>query len=125
MNERVATVLSSYAGNHSTTPEELLNFGRQLKALFEGEPGTSHGGLEPAVPIKKSVTDDYIICLEDGKKFKTLRRHLAQVYNMTPQQYREKWGLPHDYPMIAASYARIRSQLARASGLGNRRRDNT
>ncbi|MBP1886437.1 MucR family transcriptional regulator [Sinorhizobium mexicanum] len=72
----------------------------------------------PAVPIKKSVTADFIICLEDGEKFKSLKRHLMAKYGLTPEQYREKWGLPADYPMIAPSYAQHRSQLARASGLG-------
>ncbi|RVH23329.1 MucR family transcriptional regulator [Sinorhizobium meliloti] len=75
----------------------------------------------PAVPIKKSVTVDFIICLEDGEKFRTLRRHLMAKYGLTPEQYREKWGLPADYPMIAPSYARQRSELARASGLGKNR----
>nr|WP_153416984.1 MucR family transcriptional regulator [Sinorhizobium medicae] len=75
----------------------------------------------PAVSIKKSVTVDFIICLEDGEKFKSLRRHLLAKYGLTPEQYREKWGLPDDYPMIASSYARQRSELARASGLGKKR----
>ncbi|AAB91814.1 conserved transcriptional regulator, MucR-family (plasmid) [Sinorhizobium fredii NGR234] len=75
----------------------------------------------PAVPIKKSVTADFIICLEDGKKFKSLKRHLMAKYGLTPQQYREKWGLPADYPMVASSYAQKRSELARALGLGKKR----
>jgi predicted transcriptional regulator len=74
------------------------------------------------VPIKKSVTPDYIVCLEDGKKFKSLKRHLRAHYNMTPEEYREKWGLPHDYPMVAPNYAAARSQLAKEMGLGQRRR---
>src|SRR5690349_17749101 len=77
---------------------------------------------EPAVSIKKSVTPDYIICLEDGKWFKSLKRHLRTVYNLTPEQYRAKWGLRHDYPMVAPNYAASRSALAKQSGLGNRRR---
>ncbi|ASY61159.1 MucR family transcriptional regulator [Sinorhizobium sp. CCBAU 05631] len=75
----------------------------------------------PAVPIKKSVTADFIICLECGKKFKSLKRHLMAKYGLTPQQYREKWGLPGDYPMVASSYAQKRSDLARALGLGKKR----
>ena len=73
---------------------------------------------QPAVPIKKSVTSDYIICLEDGKKLKMLKRHLKSTYNMTPEQYREKWGLPANYPMVAPSYAARRSELAKTIGLG-------
>jgi predicted transcriptional regulator len=74
----------------------------------------------PAVPIKKSVTPDFIICLEDGKKFKSLKRHIGTHYNLTPDEYRAKWGLAADYPMVAPSYAATRSQLARASGLGRK-----
>ena len=76
--------------------------------------------LTPAVPIRRSVTDDHIICLEDGKKLKMLKRHLMTVYGMTPQEYRAKWGLPHDYPMVAPSYARTRQELAKAIGLGRK-----
>lgn len=73
---------------------------------------------QPAVPIRKSVQPDYIICLEDGKKLKMLKRHLKTAYNMTPEQYRERWGLPHDYPMVAPSYTKQRSKLAKDIGLG-------
>ncbi len=75
---------------------------------------------EPAVAIRKSVTNDFIVCLENGKKFKSLRRHLSSVYGMTPEQYRTKWNLPQDYPMVAPSYAAVRSQLARRIGLGTK-----
>jgi predicted transcriptional regulator len=74
------------------------------------------------VPVKKSITNDYIICLEDGKKFKSLKRHLRTSYNMSPEQYREKWGLPQDYPMVAPNYAEARSQLAKQMGLGQKRK---
>lgn len=77
--------------------------------------------LKPAVPIRKSVSDDYLVCLEDGRKFKTLKRHLAQTYNMTPGAYRAKWGLPKTYPMVAPSYAASRAYHARLVGLGRRR----
>jgi len=77
--------------------------------------------LKPAVPVKKSVTPDYIICLEDGKKFKSLKRHLRTHYKMSPEEYRTKWQLPHDYPMVAPNYAAARSQLAKKMGLGTRR----
>jgi len=75
---------------------------------------------KPAVPIKKSLHDDYIICLEDGQKFKSLKRHLSSHYGLSPQEYREKWGLPSDYPMVAPSYAKQRSHLAKKIGLGRR-----
>jgi predicted transcriptional regulator len=76
--------------------------------------------LKPAVPPKKSVQDDYIICLEDGKKFKSLKRHLRTHYKLSPEEYREKWGLAHDYPMVAPKYAAARSQLAKQMGLGRK-----
>jgi predicted transcriptional regulator len=74
--------------------------------------------LKPAVAVRKSVTDDHIVCLEDGKKFKSLKRHLRTRYDMSPEDYREKWGLPADYPMVAPNYAKQRSELARKMGLG-------
>jgi predicted transcriptional regulator len=77
--------------------------------------------LKPAVPVKKSVTPDYIVCLEDGKKFKSLKRHLRTHYKMSPEEYRTKWQLPHDYPMVAPNYAAARSQLAKKMGLGTRK----
>ncbi len=79
---------------------------------------------QPAVPIRKSVMPDYIICLEDGKKLKMLKRHLKTAYAMTPEQYRERWGLPSDYPMVAPNYAKTRSRLAKDIGLGTGRTDN-
>ena len=90
-----------------------------LTALGTDEP-TTPVALTPAVPIKRSVTDDYIVCLEDGKRLKVLKRHLMTAYGMTPEQYRAKWGLPHDYPMVAPSYAQKRSEFAKAFGLGRR-----
>jgi predicted transcriptional regulator len=78
--------------------------------------------LVPVVPIKKSVTQDYIICLEDGKKFKSLKRHLRTYYDLSPEEYRAKWGLAHDYPMVAPAYAAARSNLAKSMGLGQKKR---
>ena len=78
--------------------------------------------LQPAVPIKRSITPDFLICLEDGKKLKMLKRHLKTAYNMTPSEYRDRWGLPPDYPMVAPNYARQRSRLAKQIGLGTRAR---
>jgi predicted transcriptional regulator len=80
-----------------------------------------HADFKPAVTIKKSLTADYLICLEDGKKFKSLKRHLRSHYNLSPEQYREKWGLPADYPMVAPNYAQARSSLAKRMGLGQRK----
>jgi predicted transcriptional regulator len=78
--------------------------------------------LKPAISVKKSITPDHIVCLEDGKKFKSLKRHLRTQYSMTPEQYREKWSLAPDYPMVAPNYAAARSQLAKQMGLGQQRR---
>ena len=78
--------------------------------------------LIPAVPIKKSITPDYIICLDDGKKFKSLKRHIRTLYGLSPEEYREKWGLPYDYPMVAPNYAASRSALAKKIGLGRRQK---
>ena len=83
--------------------------------------GAEREELKPAIALKKSVTPDYIVCLEDGKKFKSLKRHLRTHYNLSPEEYREKWGLPHDYPMVAPNYAAARSQLAKQMGLGTRK----
>ena len=90
-----------------------------LSRLGSDEPEVSVE-LTPAVPIKRSVTDDYIICLEDGKKLKLLKRHLMTAYGMTPEQYRAKWGLKHDYPMVAPNYALKRQELAKRIGLGRK-----
>jgi predicted transcriptional regulator len=88
-----------------------------------GAPATAlEPAPEPAVSVKKSVTPDYIICLEDGKKFKSLKRHLRTRYGMTPDEYRTKWALPHDYPMVAPNYAKERSNLAKRMGLGQTRK---
>lgn len=84
-------------------------------------PEASNSKLEPAVPAKRSVFPDYIICLEDGKKLKMLKRYLATSYQMTPEQYRQRWGLPHNYPMVAPDYAARRSVLAKSNGLGRQR----
>lgn len=92
--------------------------------LFDGAGDRERQGLPkkaPAVPIKKSVTDDYIICLEDGKPFKSMKRHLSASFDLTPEEYRERWGLPSDYPMTAPNYSKKRTALAKASGLGTKR----
>ena len=92
-------------------------------ALVSGKSGDAPAEpLKPAVSVKKSITPEYIICLEDGKKFKSLKRHLRTQYNMTPEQYRDKWSLGTEYPMVAPNYAAARSQLAKQMGLGQQRR---
>ena len=90
-----------------------------LSALQQPQP-EPEVELIPAVPIKRSITDDHIVCLEDGKQLKMLKRHLKTAYDMTPEDYRAKWGLPHDYPMVAPSYAKKRQQLAKKIGLGRK-----
>ena len=121
-----ADVVSAYVSNNSVPMSELPN----LIADVHRALGDTGGGEQtakqpaekpkPAVPIKKSVTDDYIICLEDGKQFKSLKRHLSSKYDMTPEEYRSRWGLPPDYPMVAPNYAAARSKLAREMGLGRK-----
>ncbi|MDQ0503547.1 MucR family transcriptional regulator [Xanthobacter agilis] len=121
-----ADIVSAYVSNNSVAAADLpalindVHAALQRVCLGESEPTVEQ--LKPAIPVKKSVAADYIVCLEDGKKFKSLKRHLRTQYNMTPEQYREKWGLPADYPMVAPSYAAARSELAKQMGLGQQRR---
>ncbi|MEM7328216.1 MAG: MucR family transcriptional regulator [Pseudomonadota bacterium] len=118
--ECASNIVSAYVRNNPVQSTELPELIREIHATLKGL-AVSGGGsesLEPAVPVKKSITDDFLICLEDGKKFKSLKRHLRSKYGLSPEQYREKWGLPYDYPMVAPSYARKRSALAKEMGLG-------
>ena len=122
--EMTAEVVAAYVGNNPVSSADLpLLIGDVYAALLKAG-GKETGGVlsrtKPAVPVKKSLTDDYIICLEDGKKFKSLKRHLRSHYDLSPDEYREKWGLSHDYPMVAPNYAKARSQLARDMGLGRK-----
>jgi predicted transcriptional regulator len=123
--ELTASIVSAYVSNNSVPSAELpALIGQVHTALTRVSSG--HGEalgdpLKPAIPVKKSITSDYIICLEDGKKFKSLKRHLRSQYNLTPEQYREKWGLGSDYPMVAPNYAAARSRLAKQMGLGQQR----
>ncbi|MCK5575599.1 MAG: MucR family transcriptional regulator [Sphingomonadales bacterium] len=118
-----AEIVSSHVSNNSTTPEELTNLIHDVFTALSsaGNAAGAKKDLVPAVPIKKSITPDFIICLEDGKKLKMLRRHLRSQYDLTPEQYREKWGLPIDYPMVAPNYAKRRQELAKQIGLGRKR----
>jgi predicted transcriptional regulator len=124
--ELAADIVSAYVSNNSVASDDLPNLiGEVHSALLRVARGA--GGLKderrkPVVPVKKSIRPDHIICLEDGKKFKSLKRHLRTRYKMTPEQYREKWGLSPDYPMVAPNYAATRSALAKKMGLGLRRR---
>jgi predicted transcriptional regulator len=124
--ELTAQIVSAYVGNNPMPSAEIANLIGQvhaaLKRVSGGQAVPSAEPVKPAVPVKRSLNADYIVCLEDGKKFKSLKRHLRTRYNMTPEQYREKWSLPADYPMVAPNYAVARSQLAKQMGLGQQRR---
>ena len=124
--ELAADIVSAYVSNNSVPSSELPALINEvhnaLLRMTTGVAPVAVEALKPAVPTKKSITNDYIICLEDGKKFKSLKRHLRTQYNISPEEYREKWGLPADYPMVAPNYARARSQLAKQMGLGQQRR---
>jgi len=124
--ELAADIVSAYVSNNSVPSSELPALINEVhNALLRVNSGVTPvvvEALKPAVPTKKSITNDYIICLEDGKKFKSLKRHLRTQYNISPEEYREKWGLPADYPMVAPNYAKARSQLAKQMGLGQQRR---
>ena len=124
--ELTATIVSAYVSNNPVPSADIAALIGQvhsaLKRVSGGQAVAPTEPLKPAVPIKRSINPDHIVCLEDGLKFKSLKRHLRTRYNMTPEQYREKWALPPDYPMVAPNYAAARSQLARQMGLGQQRR---
>lgn len=124
--ELTTTIVSAYVSNNTVVAGDLPNIINDVHdALSRASVNATQPPaeeLKPAVPVKRSVTPEYIICLEDGKKFKSLKRHLRTHYNMSPEEYREKWGLPHDYPMVAPNYAAARSALAKKMGLGQRRK---
>jgi predicted transcriptional regulator len=120
--EMTADIVSAYVGNNSVSAADLPNL---IQAVHRALAGVSSGAepaeaapKEPAVPIRRSITPDYLICLEDGRKFKSLKRHLRTKYNMSPEEYRAKWNLAKDYPMVAPNYAKARSDLAKQMGLG-------
>ncbi|PKP77071.1 MAG: MucR family transcriptional regulator [Alphaproteobacteria bacterium HGW-Alphaproteobacteria-3] len=120
--DMTADIVAAYVGHNPVAPDELSDLiNRVFSALSDastGGAGSASFKEEPAVPVRKSITPDYLICLEDGKKFKSLKRHLRSHYNLSPEAYREKWGLPRDYPMVAPNYAQARSRLAKKMGLG-------
>ena len=122
----VTDIVSAYVSNNSVPSGDLPAL---IDSVHQALLRTGNGAAEepaeaqkPAVPVKKSITPDYIVCLEDGKRFKSLKRHLRTQYNMTPEEYRQKWGLPGDYPIVAPNYAKARSDLAKEMGLGQQRR---
>ena len=118
-----AEIVAAYVANNSVSSSGLSQLIEDVHAALHrlgqpAPPAEAPNKPQPAVAVKKSVTPDFIICLEDGRKFKSLKRHLRTAYNLSPEEYRAKWGLPKDYPMVAPNYAAQRSTLARASGLG-------
>lgn len=120
--DMTADIVSAYVGNNSVPASELpaliQNVYYALNSISTGEETKIEAPKEPAVSVKKSISNDFIICLEDGRKFKSLKRHLRTKYNMSPEEYRAKWALPKDYPMVAPNYAKARSDLAKQMGLG-------
>ena len=120
--EMTADIVAAYVGANSVAagdlPSLIQSVHRALSGVATGADVAEAAPKEPAVPIKKSITPDYLICLEDGRKFKSLKRHLRTKYNMSPEDYRAKWGLAKDYPMVAPNYAKARSELAKQMGLG-------
>ncbi len=124
LRELTVKVVAGYLSKNRVTTEEIPSLINSVFVAFRdvGSPVEVQAEpLKPAVSIRKSITDDHIICLEDGKKLKMLKRHLRTTYDMSPEEYRAKWGLPADYPMVAPIYAKARSQLALAAGLGRKR----
>ena len=127
--ELTADIVSAYVANNTIASQELPDLIATVHSALTTtvqkaqEPEVVE--LVPAVPVKKSVGEDFIICLEDGKKFKSLKRHLRTHYDLTPEEYRAKWNLPADYPMVAPSYAASRSELAKKMGLGQQRAQQT
>jgi predicted transcriptional regulator len=117
-----AKIVAAHVSNNTVPLSDLPGLIHQVHQALSGVGSGSAAGVrpQPAVPVKKSVLPDYIVCLEDGKKLKMLKRHLKTAYNLTPEQYRERWSLPPDYPMVAPNYAKQRSQLARDLGLGTK-----
>jgi predicted transcriptional regulator len=126
--DQTASIVAAYVSHNAIAADQLPGLIARVHAALSNVSGgqVALAGTgetpRPAVPVKRSVTPDYIICLEDGKRFKSLKRHLRTQYKMSPEQYRERWGLATDYPMVAPNYAKTRSQLAKKMGLGQQRR---
>ena len=118
--EFVSKIVSAYVSKNSLPPSELPQLIWTVHEALKRPGQAASSPPEPAVPIKKSVTPDYVICLEDGKKLKMLKRHLRTAFDMSPDEYRQRWGLPSDYPMVAPKYGARRSELAKKIGLGRK-----
>ncbi len=120
--QNTTEIVSSFVANNSVPASELPALIKSVAETFRGidSPNSAPEPTKPAVPVKKSVQPDFIVCLEDGKKLKMLKRHLRTAYDMSPDEYRERWGLPSNYPMVAPNYAKQRSKLAKKIGLGRR-----
>jgi predicted transcriptional regulator len=120
--EMTAEIVAAYVENNTVAAAELPSLiqsvHRALNGITAGPETVEAPPKEPAVPLRRSITPDHLVCLEDGRKFKSLKRHLRTKYNMSPEEYRTKWGLPKDYPMVAPNYAKARSDLAKQMGLG-------
>jgi predicted transcriptional regulator len=120
--EMTAEIVASYVENNTVPGAELPGLIQSVYRALSGVTTTAEvveaTPKEPAVPVRRSITPDYLVCLEDGRKFKSLKRHLRTRYNLSPEEYRAKWGLPKDYPMVAPNYAKARSDLAKQMGLG-------
>jgi predicted transcriptional regulator len=120
--EMTADIVSAYVGNNSVSANDLpaliQSVHRALSGVSTGVEVVEAAPKEPAVPVKRSITPEFLVCLEDGRKFKSLKRHLRTKYNLSPEDYRAKWGLAKDYPMVAPNYAKARSDLAKQMGLG-------
>ena len=120
--EMTADIVSAYVGNNSVSANDLPSLIQSVHRALSGVTGgvevVEAAPKEPAVPVKRSITPDYLVCLEDGRKFKSLKRHLRTKYNLSPEDYRAKWSLAKDYPMVAPNYAKARSDLAKQMGLG-------
>jgi predicted transcriptional regulator len=125
--ESTTAIVSAYITNNEVGAEGLDPLIRRvyatLNSLAVSPAAEAKFAAQPAIAIQRSITPDYLVCLEDGKKFKSLKRHLRSHYNLSPEEYRKKWELPHDYPMVAPNYAEARSRLAKKMGLGKRRVD--
>jgi len=124
MLELTTEIVAAHVSNNTLPVNDLPQLIQEVYKTLEnvGNSQLSIERLQPAISVKKSISPDYIVCLEDGKKLKMLKRHLKTAYNMTPEEYREKWGLPRDYPMVAPNYAKHRSSLAKKIGLGTKPR---
>jgi len=125
--DQTASIVAAYVSHNTIAADQvpalIAKVHAALSQVSAGSAVTAGGeALTPAVPVKRSIFPDYLICLEDGKKFKSLKRHLRTQYKMSPEQYRERWNLPSDYPMVAPNYAKTRSHLAKKMGLGQQRK---